>query len=185
MNPVFGAGPHNDPGFFASMRNGSVLGRLRMVVLVMTAAPVLILAIVPLIVQGGGDTPPWVYAPSVVLALVALLVGPRVPRPMGAGVDPDQTARTALAMFQQAVLMRSALAEAVIIAGLPMAIIGESALVYVAGFVLGYPLQLWLALPTRSTAERIRRRLEAEGAQSHLWAGLLATAAPPGGPGVR
>ncbi len=54
---------------------------------------------------------------------------------------------------------------------------GHSELVFVAGFAVGYPLLVWLALPTRGGVERMRRRLESQGAESHLWAVLLA--APP------
>ncbi|HLV74365.1 hypothetical protein FHX41_3085 [Actinomadura hallensis] len=172
--PVFGAGPGDDPGYFASLRGRTELGRLRLMMLVLVAAPVLILAISPMIVQGGGDAPPWTYLPLAGMALTALAVGPLAPRPMEPGGDPREVAKVALLMFRQAVLLRFALAEAVILAGLPLAMVGESELVFVAGFVFGYPLLIWLALPTRGGVERMRRRLEARGAESHLWAVLLA-----------
>lgn len=178
--PVFGAGPGDDPGYLASLRAGTELGRMRAMMLVLLAAPVLILAIMPLIVEDGrGDAPPWSYAPLAAAALVALLAGPRAPRPMQPGAEPCAAARTALMMFRQAVLLRFALAEGVILLGLPLAMIGHSEPVFLAGFVLGYPLLAWLAVPTRGGVERMRRRLESRGAESHLWAVLLAAPASP------
>ncbi|MFB4310069.1 hypothetical protein [Actinomadura sp. GTD37] len=182
--PVFGAGPGDDPGYLASLGSGTELGRLRAMMLVLLAAPLLIFAIMPLIVQdGGGDAPLWSYAPLAAAALVALLAGPRAPRPMppGAGrTAPGAAAQSALLMFRQAVLLRFALAEGVILLGLPLAMVGHSELVFVAGFAVGYPLLVRLALPTRGGVERMRRRLESQGAESHLWAVLLA--APPSPP---
>lgn len=183
--PVFGAGPGDDPGYLPSLRGGTELGRLRAMMLVLLAAPVLILAIVPAIVQGEGATPPWIYLPLAAVALVALVAGPRAPRPMEPGTDPRAAARTAAIMFRQAVLVRFALAEGVILTGLPLAMVGRSELVFVAGFAVGYPLLIWLALPTRGGVERLRRRLEARGAESHLWAVLLAAPASTGGPPPR
>ncbi|MEU5995750.1 hypothetical protein ABZ806_42810 [Spirillospora sp. NPDC047418] len=178
MAPVFGAGPGDDPGYLASLRGGTELGRLRAMMLVLLAAPVLILAIMPLIVRdGAGGAPPWIYAPLAAAALTALLAGPRAPRPMPPGAEPAAAARAALMMFRQAVLLRFALAEGVILVGLPLAMVAHSEAVFVAGFAAGYPLLVWLALPTRGGVDRIRRRLESRGAESHLWAVLLA--APP------
>ncbi|NVI86090.1 PLP-dependent aminotransferase family protein [Actinomadura sp. BRA 177] len=72
--PVFGAGPGDDPGYLASLRTATELGRLRAMMLVLLAAPVLILVIMPLIVQDGReDAPPWLYAPLAAAALLALL----------------------------------------------------------------------------------------------------------------
>lgn len=176
--PVFGAGPGDDPGYLASLRGGTELGRMRLMMLALLAAPLLILAIMPLIVEDGrGDALPWIYLPLAAAALPALLAGPRAPRPMAPGDDPAAAARTALMMFRQAILLRFALAEGVILLGLPLAMVAHSELVFVAGFAVGYPLLVWLALPTRSGVERMRRRLESGDAESHLWAALLA--APP------
>ncbi|MEU5880795.1 hypothetical protein [Spirillospora sp. NPDC047279] len=181
VEPVYGAGRADDPGFAASLRTPTVLGRLRVMMLVLLVAPVLIGLIAPLIVRDGqgrlGDAPWWFYAPVVLVALLAALAGPRLPRPMSPGQDREQAVHTAMLAFRQAILQRFALAEGVILLSLPLAMIGHSELLFVAGFVLGYPLLIWLALPTGGTVERIRRRLESAGAESHLWAGLLA--APP------
>ncbi|MFG2001320.1 hypothetical protein ACGFNU_19445 [Spirillospora sp. NPDC048911] len=178
VEPVFGASRADDPGFVASTRSGTLLGRLRTTMLVLMVAPVLIAAITPLIVQDGkgrlGDAPWWFYLPLAAGALLAALAGPRAPRPMEAGLEPAQAVETALLQFRQALLLRFALAEGVILLGLPLAMVGHSELVFVAGFVLGYPLLIWLALPTTGTVDRIRGRLESAGAESHLWAGLLA-----------
>ncbi|NEA27480.1 hypothetical protein G3I70_34030, partial [Actinomadura bangladeshensis] len=67
----------------------------------------------------------------------------------------------------------------VILIGLPLAMVAHSEAVFVAGFAIGYPLLVWLALPTRGGVDRMRRRLESQGAESHLWAVLLAAPAPP------
>ncbi|MFC4049607.1 hypothetical protein ACFOY4_07940 [Actinomadura syzygii] len=177
--PVFGAGPGDDPGYLASLRGRTELGRMRLLMLVLAAAPVLVLAITPLIVAGGPDDPAlWPFAPLVAAAAAAALAGPRTPRPMAPEDDQGRSAATALALFRQALLSRFALAEAVIVLGLPLSIAGKSELVFAAGFVLGYPLLLWLALPTRGGVERLRRRLESRGAESHLWAALLAEPVP-------
>lgn len=185
--PVFGAGPGDDPGYLRSLRTGTVLGRMRATMLVLLAAPVAILAISPFIVRDGdgrfGGAPPWIYAPLAVVALAAVLVGPRAPRalphPAGPPAPPRVlVARASLLQFRSAVLLRFALTEAVILVGLPLAMVGHSELVFAAGFAVGYPLLVRLALPTRGGVERIRRRLEAGGAESLLWPALLAPAPP-------
>ena len=181
---ALGAGAGDDPGYLASLRSpryrSTELGRLRFLMLVLAVAPVLILAITPVIVPVGADDPaPWLFAPLVAIALTALLVGPRTPRPMAPEDVPAVAARTALGLVRTALMVRFALAEAVILVGLPLAIVGQSPLVFAAGFVVGYPLLLWLALPTRGGVERLRRTLEARGAESHLWAVLLAPQSPP------
>lgn len=182
-SPVLGAGRSDDPGFLASLRSPTVLGQLRRMAVVLMIAPVLILAISPLIVQRGDDrfdgAGPWIYLPLVAAALLAGVVGPRLPRPMEPEDEPHAAAQAALLQFRQAVLQRFALAEGVILLGLPLAIVGNSALIFAFGFVLGYPLLIMLVLPTAGTVERIRRRLEARGAESHLWAALLAPAPKP------
>ncbi len=59
------------------LRTATELGRLRAMMLVLLAAPVLILVIMPLIVQDGReDAPPWLYAPLAAAALLALLAYP-------------------------------------------------------------------------------------------------------------
>ncbi|MEV5831603.1 hypothetical protein AB0L25_39180 [Spirillospora sp. NPDC052242] len=186
LAPVYGAGPDDDPGYLASLRGGTVLGRLRAGMLVLVAAPVLILAIMPLIVRGdaglAGDGGPWPYLVLAVLAVPAALVGPRTPRPMPPGGTRGDAAVRALLLFRQAVLLRLALALGVILAGLPLAMVGHGELIFLAGFAAGYPLLVGLALPTRGGVERLRRRLERHGAESHLWAVLLA---PQPGPDDR
>jgi hypothetical protein len=181
MAPVFGAGPSDDPGYLASLRGRTVLGRMRLVMLVLLAAPLLISALTPLIVQDGEEgAAPWLYLPPVAAALLALLAGPRAPRPIPPGGGPEAEPAAVLMAFRQAVLLRFALAEGVILLGLPLAMIAHSELVFAVAFVLGYPLLVWLALPTRGGVERMRRRLEEQGAESHLWAVLLAAPADPG-----
>ncbi|WP_067473057.1 hypothetical protein [Actinomadura hibisca] len=181
--PVLGAGRGDDPGYLASLRTATVLGRMRATLLVLLVAPILIAAIAPLIVQDGrgrlGDAPWWIYLPLVAAALLAALAAPRGPRPLPPGLEPRQAAWTALLAFRQALLLRFALTEGVILLGLPLAMVGRSELVFAAGFVLGYPLLVWLAVPTARTVEAMRARLEAGGATSHLWAALLAPAPGP------
>lgn len=175
--PQVGVGPGGDPGFVRSLRGGTLLGQLRTAMLVLTAAPLLILAIVPFIVREGrgrlGQDPTWVYVPLVAAALVALAVGLRVPRPLSVGRTPRQAARASVLSFRQALFLRFALCDAVIIMGLPLSIVSRSELPFLLGFVLGYPLLLLWTLPTTGLVERVRRRLEADGAESYLWAALL------------
>ncbi|MFF5259578.1 hypothetical protein ACFY4C_11585 [Actinomadura viridis] len=177
----YGAGRGQDPGYLASLRSGTVLGRLRARMLVLVLAQPPILAISPLIVRAAegrfGGAVPWLYVPLVLSALLAVAAGPRTPRPMAAGLPPERAAELALLQFRQAVLVRYGLAQGVILLGLPLAMAGGSDTLYLTGFSLGYPLLLGLALPTAGTVERIRARLETGGAESHLWAALLAPAA--------
>jgi hypothetical protein len=180
--PLFGAGPEGDPGYLASLRTGPVtmLRQLRITMLTLVTAPVLILAIVPFIVRGGkgvfGGLPVLVFAPLVVAFVVALAVGIRVPRALPVGLADRSAAQAGAMAFRQALFLRFALADAVVLLGLPLSIISHSEMPYAAGFVLGFPLLVLLALPTRGTVERMRRRLEADGTPSHLWAVLLAPA---------
>lgn len=181
--PRFGVGRESDPGFVRSLSGGTLIGQLRRAMLALTVAPVLILAIVPFIVREGrgrlGEVPAWVYVPIVLAALLAAVAGPRVPRPVAAGRRPQETAGAAVLGLRQAIFLRFALCEAVIIMGLPLSIISRSEAPFLAGFVLGYPLLIWSALPTTGLVERVRRRLEADGAESHLWAALLSHYSPP------
>jgi hypothetical protein len=182
--PRFGAGPEADPGFVASLREQppTMLGRLRVMMLTLAAAPVLIFALIPFLVRGGqglfGALPYWIFAPLAAAFAGALLGGLRVPRPLTPGGDAARAAEAAAVLFRQAMLLRFALSEAVILLGLALAVLTHSQWTYAAGFVLGYPLLIVWALPTRGMVERVRRRLEGAGAESHLWAALLA-AAPP------
>ncbi len=182
--PRFGAGAESDPGFLAALRERppTVLGRLRVMMLVLAVTPVLILALVPFLVRGGqglfGPLPYWIFAPLVAGAAGALWAGRRQPAPLTPGRDAAETAADSVMAFRQALLLRYALSEGVILLGLALAILTHSKWTYAVAFVLGYPLLIGLALPTRGMVERVRRRLEGAGAESHLWAGLLA-AAPP------
>ena len=182
----FGATRERDPGFFASLGSGTVLGQLRMMALALVVAPVLILAISPMIVRSPedgdgepGTLPLLLCVPLLLGALVAVVVGPRTPKPLPPGLEDGRAAELAREQFQHAVLMRYALAEGTILLGLPLAIVAESEAVFVFGFVLGWPALVWLALPTQGMVERVRRRLESRGARSHLWAALLAQGPPP------
>jgi hypothetical protein len=170
-------GRSDDPGLLASLGTGTPLGRLRRVMLVLMVAPVLVLALAPLVVREGGsrlgDLPLWTFLPPLALALVALAAGPRVPRPLRPGPDPDWTGQAALAAFHQAILLRFALGEAAVILGLPLAVVAHSEMPFLVSFAAGYPLLVWLALPTTGTVERIRLRIEAAGADSRLWESLL------------
>ncbi|MEW2360110.1 hypothetical protein [Spirillospora sp. NPDC029432] len=181
VEPLFGAGRERDPGFAASVRDGSVIGQLRRLVLVLVAAPVLILAITPLIVRGEAHAGavPWCCLALAAVAAAVAAAGPRTPPPMSPGRAPRAAAAESLGHFRQALMVRYALAEGVILLGLVLAIAFRSELVYLAGFVLGQPLLLWLTLPTGGRIESVRRRLESRGAESHLWAALLASAPRP------
>jgi hypothetical protein len=186
VRPVFGAGPDSDPGYLGALRAGgpaTMLGQLRMTMAILAVVPVLILGMTPFIVRGGrgmfGALPYWIFVPLVGAFLVALVAGLRAPRPLRPGLEPLQAAGAAAMAFRQAIFLRFALSDAVILLGLPLAVIGHSVRPYAAGFALGYPLLVFLALPSRATIERMRRRLESGGAESHLWAVLLAPIPPP------
>ncbi|MCW2916651.1 MAG: hypothetical protein JWN52_4719 [Actinomycetia bacterium] len=189
VEPLFGAGPETDRGYLASLRTGpqTMLRQLRGTMLTLVIAPLAISAIFPFLVRDGrsrwGGLPEWIFLPLVLAFLVAVVVGLRVPRALPLTSDPErdprQTADLAAMAFRQALFLRFALSDAVILLGLPLAVIGHSEMPFAVGFVLGYPLLIALALPTRGTVERMRRRLEADGTESHLWAVLLAPVPPP------
>jgi hypothetical protein len=187
--PLFGSGPDADRGYLASLRAGppTMLRQLRATMLTLVVTPLAISAIVPFVVRDGksrfGELPAWVFVPLLLAFGVAVVVGVRAPRALpftpGQVAEPRPTAELAAMAFRQALFLRFALGDAVILLGLALAVISHSEMPFAAGFVLGYPLLIALALPTRGTVERMRRRLEAAGTESHLWAVLLA---PPPAP---
>ncbi|MFC0041065.1 hypothetical protein [Actinomadura rayongensis] len=179
VEPVYGLGPADDPGFFASIRTRTHLGQWRMTAVVLILGPALILAVSPLIVQEGdsklGVVPAWVpWLPPVLAALAAAFLGPRLPRPLPPGLGRAEATRLAVVQARQGTLVLFALTEGVILCGLPLAMVARDEWIFVLAFVLGYPQLIWNLLPTAGTVERVRRRLEAGGAESHLWSGLLA-----------
>jgi len=186
VEPLYGMGPESDPGFTAAVRGGAatMLGRLRVMMLTLAVAPVLIFGLVPFIVRGGqgllGPLPYWIFAPLAAAFAGTLVAARRLPRPLAPGRSAAETAEEAAVVFRQVLLQRFALSEGIIMIGLALAIVTHSKWTYAVGFVLGYPLLIVLALPTRGMVERVRRRLERDGARSHLWAVLLA-APPPNG----
>ncbi|MCW2889977.1 MAG: hypothetical protein QOE54_7144 [Streptosporangiaceae bacterium] len=189
VEPLLGVGPEADQGYLASLRSGprTMLRQLRATMLTLVIAPLAISAIVPFVVRDGksrfGDLPGWVFLPLVLAFLVALVVGLRAPRALPLApdreADPRRTAELAAVVFRQALFLRFALSDAVILLGLALAVIGHSEMPFAVGFVLGYPLLIALALPTKGTVERMRRRMEAAGTESHLWAVLLAPLPAP------
>jgi hypothetical protein len=103
-----------------------------------------------------------------VLAVLAFCLAPRVPGRLSPGLGPAQAAAASSVSFRSAVLLRFALAEGVILGGLPLWMASDSLTPMLVAFALGYPLLIALALPTRATIERMRRRMESGGAQSEL-----------------
>ncbi|MCP2341485.1 hypothetical protein [Actinomadura rupiterrae] len=175
---AYEAGMADDPGYLASMRPPeTVLGQLRVMVTALVTAPVLMLAISPLIVPAGegrlGDLAPWLCLPILAVAAAALLLGPRAPRPLVPSQDREWAVRQSVLLFRQAVMFRYALSEATILVGLPLAMVGRSVWVFVFAFVVGYPILFWLTVPTATRVEAIRRRLETAGEPSYLWTALL------------
>lgn len=183
-NPPQDAGPEGDPGYLASLRTGSTLAQLRKSFLSLLAVPVLVLALSPLIIRIEThhlDTPPlWAAAAIVLVALGVLVVAPRLPRPLKAGMLQQETAVAASSMFRSTLFLRFTFCEGVVLSGLPLSMAADSMVPMLLAFGLGYPLLMAFALPTRGTIEGIRRRIEAEGAVSDLWASLLAPYEPPG-----
>ncbi|ROO88472.1 hypothetical protein EDD29_6141 [Actinocorallia herbida] len=185
------AGPQSDPGFAASLRTPTVLGNLRRSFLMLSVMPVVVFALSPFIVRIEThilDTPPlWSAAAVPLLALAVLWLAPRLPLPLpprgtdllvapgktdAAGNADERAARRVSDAFRGALFLRFALTEGVVLAGLPLAMASDSLLPMALAFGFGYPLVLTLALPTRGTIERIRRRLGPE-ADGRLWAALL------------
>ncbi|GAB2838779.1 hypothetical protein GCM10022221_42840 [Actinocorallia aurea] len=185
-----------DPGFAASLRTPTVLGNLRRAFLLLSAMPVVVLALSPFIVRMEThtlDTPPlWSAAAVPLVALAVLWLTPRLPLPLpqsstdvivaGAGAgkaEPaeQRAARRVSEAFRGALFLRFALTESVVLCGLPLSMASDSFLPMVLAFVLGYPLVLAFALPTHRTIERIGRRLGPE-ADGRLWPALLAPYEP-------
>lgn len=174
------AGPQGDPGYLASLRTPSTLGTLRRSLLMLSLVPVVVLALSPFIVRIEThtlDTPPlWSAAAVPALALAVLWLVARLPLPLQPGY-PDRTAQRVWEAFRGALFLRFALTEGVVLAGLPLAMAADSFVPMALAFVLGYPLVLAFAVPTRGTIERIGRRLGPD-ADGHLWTALLAPYEP-------
>ncbi|MDX6744311.1 hypothetical protein [Actinocorallia sp. A-T 12471] len=185
------AGPQGDPGYLASLRTPSTLGHLRRSFLMLSAMPVVVLALSPFIVRIEThilDTPPlWSAAVVPVLALAVLWLAPRLPLPLPqsdaliadvrAAEDGARAERRVSEAFRGALFLRFALTEGVVLAGLPLAMASDSFAPMALAFAFGYPLVLAFALPTRGTIERIRVRLGPE-ADGRLWAALLSPYQP-------
>jgi hypothetical protein len=175
---MLGAGPEGDPGYLGSLGTGTMLAQLRMTFLALAAVPLVVVALSPAIIKIETGhlalSPLSAVLAVVVLAVLAVCLAPRVPGSLRSGLDPTQAAAASSVSFRSAVLLRFALAEAVILGGLPLSMASDSLTPMLLAFALGYPLLIVLALPTRATIERMRRRMEAGGAESELWAALLA-----------
>jgi hypothetical protein len=167
-----------DPGYLASLGSGSMLGQLRVTFLALLLMPVLIAGVSPLIVrietQHLDTSPWWAEAAIAVLAVAVLLVARRLPPALSPDLPPDRVPTAASNSFRATMFLRFALTEAVVLAGLPLSMASDSLAPMAVAFVLGFPLMLLLATPTRGTVEAIRVRLERNGLETGLWATLLA-----------
>jgi len=176
-DPPPGAGPEGDPGYLASLRTGTLLAQLRRAFLGLLAVPVGVLALSPYIMRietHTVDTPPlWACAVVPVAAVCALLLARRMPTALPNRAEPGGSRPDASESFRGSLFLRFALTEGVVLLGLPLSMAADSFLPMALAFGLGYPLVLTMAVPTRSTIERIRARLEADGASSDLWTALL------------
>ena len=136
-----------------------MLAQLRVTFLALAAMPLVVVGLSPAIIKietGHLSLSPLSATLAVaVLAVLALLLAPRVPGRLRAGLDPSQAAAASSVSFRSAVLLRFALAEGVILGGLPLSMASDSLTPILLAFVLGYPLLIVLALPTRATIERI------------------------------
>jgi hypothetical protein len=176
--PRFGAGPESDPGYLGSLGTGTMLAQLRVTFLALAAMPLVVVGLSPAIIKIETGhlalSPVWATFAVALLGAFACILAPRVPARLGPGLEPSQAAAASSVSFRSAVLLRFAHAEGVILGGLPLSMASDSLTPMLLAFALGYPLLIVFALPTRATIERIRRRMESGGAQSELWAALLA-----------
>ncbi|MEO5876239.1 MAG: hypothetical protein ABIS86_24395 [Streptosporangiaceae bacterium] len=176
--PRLGAGPESDPGYLGSLGSGTMLAQLRATFLALAAVPLVVVGLAPYIIRIETGhlalSPKWATLAVLVLAAAAAVLAPRVPGRLRTGLAPNEAAAASSVSFRSAVLLRFTLAEGVILGGLPLSMACDSLTPMLLAFVLGYPLLIALALPTRSTIERMRRRMESGGASSELWAALLA-----------
>lgn len=180
--PTSGRTSADDPGLLRSMSTGTPLGQLRTVGAVFSAVPVLIGALLPLILDqsdsglGVNVGVGAVVAVAVVSAVVQVVAVPRQFAPADGGTGsartPADLAREGVFQLRAALFLRLALSESAVLVGFLMAFATGSALPYVVGFAVGWPMML-LALPTAGQIERARERMQAGGSVVPLWDALL------------
>lgn len=182
MTPSADLGPSQDPGYLGSLTTQQPpLTLVRHVALALVTSPALLWLVVPVLDLEASGTPPWgllLVTLMVAGALVAAWLVPQMVEPLEPGTGVDAAEGVAVATFRRQVLLQIAAAEAPVVAGFLLAWVADSLLLWCAAFLLGWPLVL-ICLPTTTTVERMRERLEAKGADSHIWAALLRA---PGAP---
>jgi hypothetical protein len=101
--------------------------------------------------------------------LVASTVGYRVPA-VAPGTRPEAARSAALAAYQQSMVLRFAVCEAVAIIALVLAfaLTPQTAMTYLVGAVLSLLLMLWHVWPSRRLIARVEALLDRDGGRSGL-----------------
>lgn len=169
-------GPAQDPGYVASLRSGAgQLGATRRLALVLVSWPALLWVAAPFLPLGARAMPAWsllVVAGAIVVTMGLTRLVTETVTPLPPGMEGVAARDESLVVFRSQVVFHSVVSSTPVLTGFVLAVAAHSPAPWAAGFLLGWPLML-LSLPTTSTVERVRERLEAHGADSHLWTGLL------------
>ncbi|GLU48884.1 hypothetical protein Nans01_32350 [Nocardiopsis ansamitocini] len=167
-------GSEADPGFLASLGGSATpLSVLRLLSVAMAGVIPLITGVMVVVIGVEfAFTPIAIALPAVGLGAVAAAFLLR-PAPLDTDLTPGAAGHQAVLRANSTTLVRLALCEAAVMLGLVGAFLGEMSLTpLLAGAVISLLGMAMVALPTRSTIEEYRERLESRGATSYLWNGL-------------
>jgi hypothetical protein len=120
---------------------------------------------------------PWALGALAVAAhLAASTVGYRVPA-VAPGTPPEAARSAAIAAYQQSMVLRFAVCEAVAITALVLAfaLTPQTAMTYLVGAVLSLLLMLWHVWPSRRLVAKVEALLDRDGGRSGLQDALFGT----------
>lgn len=147
-------------------------GELRRRTLFWLPAPLPILGLVYLLVEGTFSAAGWTILLAASVGVGTLLLALVVqPTPLPEGLSPPVSARRSLHRFRQFTALRIALALVPVVIGASASIIGGGMYPLFAALALAWP-QILLALPTFFTITKARRAMEAWGTTAYLWHAL-------------
>jgi hypothetical protein len=147
-------------------------GELRRRVLFWLPAPLPVLGLVYLLVDGVFSAAGWTILLAASVGVGTLLLAMIVqPTPLPEGLAPPVSARRSLHRFRQFTQLRVALALVPTVIGAAAAIAGGGMYPLFAALALAWP-QMLLAMPTFFTITKARRAMEAWGTTAYLWHAL-------------
>lgn len=151
-------------------------GELRRRALFWLPAPLPILGLVCLLVEGTFSASGWTILLAASVGVGTLLLALVVqPTPLPEGLSPVVSARRSLHRFRQFTALRIALALVPVVIGAAASIIGGGMYPLFAALALAWP-QILLAMPTFFTITKARRAMEAWGTTAYLWHALSRSA---------